>query len=93
MTTQHAREPEPHLLPLFRVDTARAVRFAHCTGGMMRRNRVEQVRGVRYMSGPNIGRPAADRPVAPSNADAEPAAGRNGLGFAGQTVPSGGSDP
>ena len=73
--------------------TARAERIARGTGGMVRNQDAEHLRGTPYIPGTSIGKPAADRPVVRAVAEAVDEAGRNGLGFAGQTVPSGGSDP
>ena len=60
---------------------------------MVRNQDVEHLQDVRYIPGTSIGKPAADRPVARAVVEAADEAGKNGLGFAGQTVPSGGSEP
>jgi len=60
---------------------------------MVRHQDMEHLRGARYIPGTSIGKPAADRAVVRGVAEAVDEAGRNGLELAGQTVPSGGSDP
>ena len=74
-------------------DPAIRVAVFRGTGGKARRQDFEHLRGARYIPGTSIGKPAADRPVGSAAAEVVDEAGKNGLGFAGQTVPSGGSDP
>lgn len=91
-----ARTPEfssDPRLDTARVESARAEPIARGTGGLVRSLNVERLRGARYIPGTSIGKPAADKPDVRTVADTDDEAGRNGLGFAGQTVPSAGSEP